>query len=70
MSEEQPLIYSKGQGYLSYHKGVVAMYALQDYIGEGAVNTALKGLVRNFGFKQAPYPDMPRFNSNIQIDFT
>ena len=54
--EEQPLIYSEGQGYLSYRKGVIAMYALQDYIGEGAVNTALKSIVKKYGFKDAPYP--------------
>ena len=56
MFEEQPLIYSEGQGYLSYRKGVVAMYALQDYIGEEAVNTALKSIVRKYGFQDAPYP--------------
>ncbi|HUS86716.1 MAG TPA: M1 family aminopeptidase [Bacteroidales bacterium] len=56
MFEEQPLIYSEGQGYLSYRKGVIAMYALQDYIGEGAVNTALRTIVEKYGFKDAPYP--------------
>jgi len=54
--EEQPLIYSEGQGYLSYRKGVVAVYALEDYIGEDAVNTALKSIVGTYGFKEAPYP--------------
>lgn len=54
--EEQPLIKSEGQGYLIYRKGVLAMFALQDYIGEKAVNAALKSIVREFGFKDAPYP--------------
>ncbi len=56
MNAEQPLVYSEGQGYVSYQKGVVAMYALQDYIGEDVVNLALKSIVKKYGFKNAPYP--------------
>ena len=54
--DEPPLMRSTTQAYLNYDKGTLIMYALQDYIGETRVNAALRKLVNQFGFKEAPYP--------------
>lgn len=54
--DEPPLMRSTTQTYLNYDKGTVVMYALQDYIGEARVNAALRKLVEQFSFKEAPYP--------------
>lgn len=54
--KEQPLALVESQGYIHYNKGSLVMYALQDYIGEDSVNIALKRFVRDWGFKDAPYP--------------
>ena len=54
--DEPPMMRSTTQAYLNYDKGTLVMYALQDYIGETRVNAALRKLVDQFGFKEAPYP--------------
>jgi aminopeptidase N len=55
--EEKPLLRVEPlQGYIHYNKGGQVMYALQDYIGEERVSQALAKLVKDFGFKGAPYP--------------
>jgi len=53
---EQPLYRNENQQYLHYRKGSLAMYALQDAIGEDNVNRALAGFVRKWAFKGPPYP--------------
>ncbi|GAB2797210.1 M1 family aminopeptidase [Rhabdobacter roseus] len=52
--KEQPLVLVEGQGYIHYNKGSVIMYALQDYIGEANVNTALRNFLADW---QYPGPD-------------
>ncbi|HZF42039.1 MAG TPA: M1 family aminopeptidase [Sphingomonadaceae bacterium] len=54
--EEQPLGRVENQQYIHYNKGSVAMYLLQDRLGEAAVNRALARLVERFKFKGAPFP--------------
>ncbi|APR79556.1 membrane protein, putative [Minicystis rosea] len=54
--KELPLARVENQTYIHYQKGSLAMYALQDRIGEAAVNRALAGLVRTWGFHGPPYP--------------
>ncbi len=54
--EEEPLYRNEGQGYIHYRKGSLAMYALQDYIGEDAVNRALASFLRKWAFRGPPYP--------------
>lgn len=54
--KEQPLALVESQGYIHYNKGSLVMYALQDYISEDSVNTALKRFTRDWAFKDAPYP--------------
>ena len=53
---EAPLADSEHQPYLHYHKGSLAMYQMQDALGEQQVNTALHGLLARHAFHAAPYP--------------
>ena len=49
---EKPLFESSvRQSYLGYKKSTVAMYALQDYIGEDSVGKALGRIVEKYGFR-------------------
>ena len=52
---EVPLIRTAHQSYLHYNKGALAMYLLQQRMGEEAVNRALRTLLEKFRFKGAPY---------------
>lgn len=54
--EELPLYLVENQQYIHYRKGSVALYALQDYIGEDRVNAALRSFIEKYAFKGAPYP--------------
>lgn len=53
---EPPLARAAGGGYVAYRKGALAMYLLQERLGEEAVNRALRNLVDRYRFKGAPYP--------------
>ncbi len=53
--EELPLNRVENQAYIHYRKGAVAMYLLQERLGEDAVNRALARFVDKFRFKGAPY---------------
>ncbi|HEU4498109.1 MAG TPA: M1 family aminopeptidase, partial [Sphingomicrobium sp.] len=53
--EEQPLARVENQQYVHYRKGSVAMYLLQERLGEDAVNRALARFVAKYRFKGAPY---------------
>ncbi len=52
---ENALIYNDGQGYIRYQKGSLVFYALSDYIGESALNGALKTYVEKVKFQEPPY---------------
>jgi ABC-type transport system involved in multi-copper enzyme maturation permease subunit len=54
--KELPLLRVEDQPYIHYAKGSLAMYGLQDLIGEEAVNAALHELVQQYGDRGAPYP--------------
>jgi hypothetical protein len=54
--KENPINKVQNQPYIHYQKGSLVMYALKDYIGEEAVNNALKKLVNDFAYKEPPYP--------------
>jgi ABC-2 type transport system permease protein len=45
-----------GQDHVTYRKGALAMYLLQQRMGEAAVNRALRGMVDRYRFRDAPYP--------------
>ncbi len=52
---EQPLLRADGAAYVHYQKGALALYALQDVIGEDAMNDALSVFVGRWRFKGPPY---------------
>jgi aminopeptidase N len=57
VAEEQPLIsVGPSQDYIAYGKGALALYLLQQRMGEDAVNRALRRLVAAYPFTVAPYP--------------
>ena len=53
---EQPLAEVEEQEYIHYGKGLINMYALQDYISEDSVNLALRRLVRDFPSRVGRHP--------------
>ena len=53
--EEVPLMRVENQGYIHYRKGSLAMYLLQERLGEEAVNRALRRFLAKYRFKGAPY---------------
>ena len=53
--EELPLDRVENQPYIHYRKGAVAMYLLQERLGEQAVNRALSRFVAKFRFQGPPY---------------
>jgi ABC-2 type transport system permease protein len=54
--KEVPLLYVENQPYIHYQKGSLAFYALRDYIGEDAMNTALRAFLDKWALKGPPYP--------------
>jgi aminopeptidase N len=54
--EEVPLERVENQAYIHYRKGAVAMYLLQQRLGEAAVDRALSRFLAKFRFKGAPFP--------------
>ena len=55
VTEELPLIRVENQQYIHYRKGSLAMYLLQERLGEAAVNRALANFVAKYRFRGAPY---------------
>jgi ABC-type transport system involved in multi-copper enzyme maturation permease subunit len=53
---EKPLVLVENQQYIHYNKGALAMYALRDYLGEEAVNGALRAFLAEWRFRGPPYP--------------
>ncbi|MCC6069604.1 ABC transporter permease/M1 family aminopeptidase [Massilia sp. GCM10020059] len=54
--KELPLAQNENQDYIHYRKGGLAMYLLQDVLGEEKVNQVLHGLLTEHAFHGAPYP--------------
>jgi len=52
---EQPLLRADGAAYVHYQKGALVLYALQDTIGEAAMDDALSSFLRRWHFKGPPY---------------
>lgn len=54
--EEEPLMKTQGQQYIHYNKASVIMYYLKEMIGEAKVNEALQNLLKEYAYKNPPYP--------------
>ncbi len=66
-NEENPLYkVDQNQGYIHYRKGSLAMYALQDYVGEDKVNQAIRAFLKQYAFKGPPYPTSLDLESEFQ----
>jgi len=59
--KELPLYRTEGQSYVYYRKGSVVMYALQDYIGEHKLDSALHQYVHDVRFQNPPYTNSLQF---------
>jgi ABC-2 type transport system permease protein len=55
---ELPLAQNEDQGYIHYRKGSLAMFLLQDMVGEDKVNGVLHDLLVRYAFHAAPYPNV------------
>ncbi|MEQ1729597.1 MAG: M1 family aminopeptidase, partial [Vicinamibacterales bacterium] len=53
---EQPLMFTEDQGNISYNKGALAMFALQDLIGAERMHQALRAFLSKFAQQPPPYP--------------
>ena len=53
--KELALYRNENQQYIHYRKGSLSMYALQDAIGEEAVNRALASYIRKVAYQEPPY---------------
>ena len=53
---EMPLALVENQQYIHYNKGALAMYALRDFVGEAAVNGALRDFLEETRYASGPYP--------------
>ena len=62
---ELPLMLNENQQYIHYQKGSLVFYALKDYIGEDSLNAALSRFVKDYAFKDGPYPTSVDFLSYI-----
>lgn len=54
--DEQPLMRTEDQGNISYNKGALALFALQDIIGADKVHAALRAYLDRFAMKPPPFP--------------
>jgi len=54
--KELPLAQNENQAYIHYRKGSLAMYLLQDLVGEETVNGVLRQLLEEHAFRGPPYP--------------
>jgi aminopeptidase N len=55
-SHEVPALDVEDQPYIAYRKGAIAMFTLRDYIGEDAVNGALRRFQEKYRNAGPPYP--------------
>jgi ABC-2 type transport system permease protein len=53
--QEQPLLRADGAAYVHYQKGSLTLYALQDAIGESAMDDALSAFLDRWRFQGPPY---------------
>lgn len=66
IDKELPLYKVENQTHIHYGKGSVILYALQDYIGEEKVNTAMKNFLDEFKYKAPPYPTSLDFLKHLE----
>jgi aminopeptidase N len=65
-AKELPLYKVENQSHIHYGKGSVILYALQDYIGEEKVNTAMRNYLEEFKYRKPPYPTSLDFMRHLE----
>jgi len=63
---EVPLYKVENKMHIHYGKGSVVLYALQDYIGEEKVNTAMRNFLDEFKYRKPPYPTTLDFMRHLE----
>lgn len=58
---ERPLMYNENQPYIHYNKGSLVMYAMSDFLGEGAFNAMLSEYIDQVAFQYPPYTTSSEF---------
>lgn len=53
---EAPLQSVRDQQYIAYNKSALVFYAMQDFIGEDSLNSALRRFYKRYAYKGPPYP--------------
>lgn len=69
--KEMTLEFVEQQGYIHYNKGSLVMYALQDYISEDSVNSALRNFIQDWAYSEGIYPtsaDLLRYYEKVTPD--
>jgi hypothetical protein len=65
---DPPLARVAGEDHVTYRKGALVMYLLQERLGEDAVNRALRRLLERYRFKGAPYPRSLDFVAELRAE--
>ena len=68
--ESLPLYRVENQGYIHYRKGSIVMYALKDYLGQDAVDAALRNFVADAAYRTDPYPTSRELIKNLRAQAT
>ena len=68
--EELPLYRVENQGYIHYRKGSIVMYALKDYLGQDAVDEALRNFIADAAYRADPYPTSRELIKNLRAQAT
>jgi ABC-2 type transport system permease protein len=72
--KEPPLAQVQREGYVWYQKGSLVFYALSDYIGEDALNRALRNFLLQYRYANAndaqsiPYPDTRLMETALRVE--
>ncbi len=65
-SRERPLLRVRnGQGFVHYAKGISALYAVSEQIGEVTFDAAVKEFLKNFSYKNRQYPTTQDFMDTL-----
>lgn len=61
--KESSLLEQDGQAYIRYQKGSIVLYGIQQLLGIEKMNMILNNLVKNYAYKEPPYP-----TSHVLVD--
>jgi len=67
-NHELPLLIGENQQYVHYAKGALVMFALQDYLGEETINTALRKFAEDKAYQEAPYTNTLEFMDYLEAE--